>query len=122
MQDDALLGSTGPKSCGEGAPIAAWQPIETAPTNHRAAVLVALENGGVGEAERHGGDDSWWWANTMHHPGAGPIQFQVTHWMPLPTPPKLEHVRSSSGAPNPDDATTRRANTKDTVDTIQKGG
>ncbi len=66
-----------------------WQSIETAPKDDR-SVLVATDQGICGMASffENGG---WWWDKTYGEYYADPIEEfdgNITHWMPLPTPPK----------------------------------
>jgi len=63
-----------------------WQPIATAPKDGR-GILV---HGGV--ARWHVGDDcdgAWYSITGYKYPGR-PIDWPVTHWMPLPVPPTGE--------------------------------
>lgn len=89
-----------------------WLPIETAPRRTEASdrvefVLIAWTNGdgtqGVGEAYWHPEDPrdgGWWWAGTS--PGdyyaddvQNSISGRITHWMPLPEPPRAGDRASS---------------------------
>lgn len=81
-----------------------WQPIETAPQNGD-HIIIAVTGGPHGstvcEAYWHPGDDRFdadWWlgATTPADYTAAPISDimhgRVSHWMPLPGPPKLTVV------------------------------
>ncbi|WP_213178717.1 DUF551 domain-containing protein [Endozoicomonas sp. 4G] len=57
-----------------------WQPISTAPTSTR--VLLACKRGTVLIA-LHGKYLGW-----MRDDSGGRIFDEITHWMPLPEPPK----------------------------------
>jgi Lar family restriction alleviation protein len=72
-----------------------WRPIETfaEPTalSSGCGVLVADEDGTVGEAYFRNFDDSdngWWWANTSWGDYPEPTRPAPTHWQPLPMPPR----------------------------------
>jgi hypothetical protein len=68
--------------CGDGMK---WQPIETAPTdNELKFVLVAYANGSVSVATWDA-DEKEWDDKVYRRDYAGPA---ITHWMPLPEPPK----------------------------------
>lgn len=72
-----------------------WQPIETAPKDMRAVLILAVTGRSSGDSYvttgwygattydrkakkyRHG------WKNTLHR------ELDATHWMPLPPPPAL---------------------------------
>jgi len=65
-----------------------WQPVETAPRDHKAFFLIHLKSGEMCVAlyERH--EELW-----IRTPVLGDYVFahpkvDVTHWMPLPEPPK----------------------------------
>lgn len=72
-----------------------WQPIDTHDKS-RDSVLLAVDVGTcvlVGEGSYDKETADWWWANET--PGdyhASSIEkergWRVTHWMPLPEPPK----------------------------------
>lgn len=88
-----------------------WQPIETAPKNQK--VLVFFRNSlGKGrtllatyyaEGSLEWSDDAWqrdeadqgayapedWYEETETHEMLMPIVETLTHWMPLPEPPKI---------------------------------
>lgn len=84
-----------------------WLPIETAPTDGTDILLAAWNShdapGGpytdyvvaAWDVEECGGENGW---STDH--GLEPIDFDPTHWMPLPSPPpmdgKKKTVRHSS--------------------------
>lgn len=71
-----------------------WQAIESAPKDGR-AILV---HGGV--ALWYVGDncDGAWYSITGHDYPGRPIEWPVTHWMPLPSPPSL-HPPASAVSP-----------------------
>lgn len=54
-----------------------WQPIETAPKDGTAIIV------GGGTAEWNPNQYGW-----FSHQGQAIIEWEVTHWMPLPEPPK----------------------------------
>jgi len=64
-----------------------WQPIETAPKDG----TIIIVRGGVAywrERTSHwDGAAGWWTIAGFDWPGR-PIQWEVTHWMPLPEPPE----------------------------------
>jgi hypothetical protein len=62
-----------------------WQPIETAPKEKDLSLLV-WDGQYISVAERLG-DNSWIIANSYGFNEDGQI-YGVTHWMPLPEPPK----------------------------------
>lgn len=55
-----------------------WQPIETAPTNHKRVLLFVPPYGAT-----TGHFDERWHCHSVLNKEAQP-----THWMPLPDPPK----------------------------------
>ncbi len=73
-----------------------WRTIESAPRNGTPVIIFATDHSYfekpseiVGEAYCHEESGKWWWANTS--PGdyyADEIDYRITHWMPLPEPPK----------------------------------
>jgi hypothetical protein len=73
-----------------------WQPIETAPTDG-AEVLVCSAAGHIFTAWYVNGMNGWspipiyvlrYWEDWGGMPKETPILATITHWMPLPTPPK----------------------------------
>lgn len=67
-----------------------WQPIESAPKDGR-PVWVRGNNWGKPDSGHHYGwayfdDDEWRWPDARNEEG-GTATF-LTHWMPLPEPPK----------------------------------
>lgn len=70
--------------------MAEWQPIETAPKDGRHVLVVAGDQPpAVYEAYyEEDGDRGWFQANThWTDPHDGSL-YRVTHWMPLPDPPR----------------------------------
>lgn len=65
-----------------------WKPIETAPTNQ--AVLVAVSNGQVTIGCK-GSNIGWYWEPTDDEDDDS----YLSHWMPLPKPPKESHADAS---------------------------
>lgn len=92
-----------------------WEPIETAPKRNRFRAIICVTNDlsketsamqqvvvdefgehVIGEAMWHESDvygDDWWWAGSkpgdIHTDCVSDMNFgKVTHWMPLPEPPK----------------------------------
>jgi hypothetical protein len=68
-----------------------WQPIETAPKNGEYVLLWCgfpiIGSRGVGKPQR--GNHEWY----EEQAGVNPI-FNVTHWMPIPEPPKSKSKAS----------------------------
>ena len=68
-----------------------WQPIETAPKDR--SILVTEPDGLRIDQVIWGGwaldnTHNWCDADGARHPNAA-----ITHWMPLPTPPKMENEK-----------------------------
>jgi hypothetical protein len=61
-----------------------WQPISTAPEAGTVLAACFTHRGleGIGAADLYDGD---WIIEVGQHP---PVWSKVTHWMPLPEPPK----------------------------------
>lgn len=81
-------------------PSSAWQPIATYDHGDGADigenVLVALDGGLVGEAyfNPKASCGTWWWSGTREGLDT-PIYSLVTHWQPLPAPPRGERKDES---------------------------
>lgn len=58
-----------------------WQPIETAPKDGTQILIP----GGI--AYWRADVDGWYTITAVEWPGL-PVQWNVTHWMPLPEPPR----------------------------------
>lgn len=126
MQDDALLGNTDPDDV-EHPPSTpnkgAFPPGGDTPTDQRNIAAFRewrRSQGNPSAADRELANDCRLFAESVERQGT-PWAHGCANVLRLAAD-ALTRVRSSSGAPNPDDAPARRANPKDTVDTIQKGG
>lgn len=84
-----------------GATGGAWQPIETAPRDGT-AVLVMSDNWTgtkTGRAEECNGDNTYvaqWWKDDGCR-GVWECPVEPTHWMPLPPPPSASASSSAGG-------------------------
>lgn len=56
-----------------------WQPIETVPLNTEVLVFINWPTGSSMGVDEIGGDGEWMIADDGEY---------LTHWMPLPEPPK----------------------------------
>lgn len=73
-----------------------WQPIETAPRDETADILVWGRHGHCPYEDRRRlvvHFSRGWWTNT--HP---PMPILATHWMPLPEPPPSDLVKIEKDA------------------------
>lgn len=59
-----------------------WIPVKERLPDFYQQVIV---HGGIGYLNR---DGVWYTITAIDYPGK-PIQWEVTHWIPLPEPPKL---------------------------------
>lgn len=59
-----------------------WISVKDDVPNASDSVLIATRSGGVGEGCLE--DGTWWWISEVK------VYVEVTHWMPLPSPPGEE--------------------------------
>jgi hypothetical protein len=74
----AALSSPSPVSTAEAEGMGGWRPIETAPARKP---IIIYGQAGVRFAYQ---DENGQWRNMMRMA----IDYQMTHWMPLPEPPR----------------------------------
>jgi hypothetical protein len=66
-----------------------WYPIETAPAGDWIITFNTNSEMNISRYDKDEDDDAWWQCGTCglwEEPKYGPVQ--ITHWMPLPAPPK----------------------------------
>ena len=69
------------------APVAPWQPIDTAPKDGTTVDLFARHAKGFGTRIPY----AWWVRDKWVSPGhiVGPMEdWTITYWMPIPEPPR----------------------------------
>jgi len=68
-----------------------WKPIETAPKDDRYILLYIAKSNSRDTQHRARKMHVGFWNVKRNHWGCGNDRFfPVTHWMPLPTPPRKE--------------------------------
>lgn len=80
---------------GEGGPVSEWQPIDTAPKDGTKVDLwlhIYASPRSFGMEDDFRVTDAWWqdgkWVHRYRDKDAEIFSDYITHWMPLPEPPK----------------------------------
>jgi hypothetical protein len=90
-ENACLLGNTGPKSSGEGAPVEAWEPIETFDSEYDGVPMLVKDGYSRIVVAWRGQQDPKWWSVP------GSYSVKPTHWMPLPELPRRNDEAQSRG-------------------------